>query len=129
MSYLYFFKLCRNEISTEGAVSSCFVDGKAYRGSPITGDSQNATFTNVNTPKECLRKCQKWPNDECKFFTWNSDSVSTNKNTCWLKSDKATEKNKTGKISGPKLCPLSTPSKWLILTFPRFAYTGTGIIF
>ena len=99
------------EISTEED-SSCFINGVTYDGNPIAENSNTPTFTNVNTPEECQVKCQEWPNDECKFFTWNSDSVPKNKNTCWLKSQKGIGKPKLGKMAGPKFCPSSTSSKF-----------------
>ena len=101
----------------EEAVSSCFVDGIAYRGNPLYGDIQKPTdttptYTNINSPEECQRKCQEYPNDECKFFTWNSDSARNNQNTCWLKSAHGNDKNTNGVMSGPKFCPSSTSSRF-----------------
>ena len=92
-------------ILLENVSASCFKVGIAFPGHPITGDTKNPTYRNITSAEECQRKCQNFPNDKCKYFTWSSDECKKNKNTCWLKSAKLGEKEFEGKISGPKFCP------------------------
>jgi len=91
----------------EGEETSCFVDGIAYNDGHIRGDPMEFLGI-VATAKECQVKCQQ--NDECNFFTWRTNDYPRKPNSCWLKTAKGTEKINPGKVSGPKVCPSSTPA-------------------
>ena len=80
---------------------NCFEEDIVYAGEPVDG-IDNKYIANITSAKDCQKECQN--NDACKFWTWNSPNFKRNKNTCWLKAGKGTERTKAGKISGRKTC-------------------------
>ena len=92
----------------------CFAENLDFYGHDVKKSiALNATY--------CQMECQK--TEECKFWTYKTNTVTDEGKNCYLKTDNVHKEYKFNRISGPKYCGKSNLSSVEHLINIKHRYT------
>merc|ERR1711874_522634 len=79
---------------------NCLTRDKVWNGYPLNKPGGNNMYGTKNSAEECQALCKA--TSGCKWFNWDKDKK------CWLKTQKGSQMNAKGAVTGPSQCQATT---------------------